>query len=306
MPEWITDFDFQRFATDERVWNATQAFVVLVVGLALVRLLATGIGRSVERRVGAQEAMVTRRLINWVLGALVFVTALHQLGFNLSVLLGAAGVFTVALGFASQTSASNLISGLFLMAERPFVVGDLIRVDDKIGEVLSVDLLSVKLRTFDNLFVRVPNEEIIKKHITNLTHFPIRRVDLKIGVAYKEDLQRVKEILWKVAEENPMCMTEPEPLFVFQRYGDSALEFQFSVWGTRENYLELLNSMYLEIKASFDREGIEIPFPHRSLYAGSATGPLPVRLVADPEGGTPSEGRGGDAGAGPRTQGEEA
>lgn len=282
MPEWFTQFDFEAFFVNERVWGILRALVVVVLGLIAVRLLASATGRAVQARLGRQEAMIARRLVTWVLGGLVAFTALNQLGFNLSVLLGAAGVLTVAVGFASQTSASNLISGLFLMVERPFVVGDVIRLDEFTGEVLSVDLLSVKLRTFDNLFVRVPNEEIIKKSFVNLTHFPIRRVDLLIGVAYKENLGHVQAVLDQVADENPLCMTEPAPLFIFTSYGDSALQFQYSVWAARENFLELRNTMYAEIKAAFDREGIEIPFPHRSLYAGSATEPLPIRVVNDP------------------------
>jgi len=186
----------------------------------------------------------------------------------------------VALGFASQTSASNLISGLFLMAERPFVVGDYIQVDDRTGEVLSIDLLSVKLRTFDNLLVRVPNEDIIKKHIVNLTHFPIRRVDLKLRVAYGSDMDHVREILARVADDTPLCMTEPEPLFVFLRMGESGIEFQYSIWGTRDNYLDLLNSMYTAVEAALRAEGIEVPLPKRSVVGARAD--EPVRLDTHP------------------------
>src|SRR5690606_3033117 len=128
------------------------------------------------------------------------------LGFSLSVLLGAAGVLSVALGFASQTSASNLISGLFLIGEQPFQLGDTIKVGNTTGEVLSIDLLSVKLRTFDNLYVRIPNESLIKSEMTNLTRFPIRRFDLLIGVAYKENISQVRQIMQNVADNNPLCM----------------------------------------------------------------------------------------------------
>ena len=217
------------------------------------------------------------------LAILLVASTLHQLGFKLSVLLGAAGVLTVAIGFASQTSASNLISGLFLIAERPFVLGDVITVENTTGEVLSIDLLSVKLRTFDNLYVRVPNESIIKTRITNLTYFPLRRADISVAVAYKEDLPKVREVLTAVADANPLCLDEPEPLFIFKGYGDSALEMQFSVWGKRENFLDLRNSIQLEIKAAFDEAGIEIPFPHRTIYTGAVTDPFPVKVVKETE-----------------------
>lgn len=280
-----SELGLSQLITPERTVNGLRALLVLVVGLMLARVAAAAAGRAAAARLGRQESMLTRRVVFYGLSILLIASALHQLGFNLGVLLGAAGILTVALGFASQTSASNLISGLFLIAERPFVVGDIIRVDDTTGEVLSVDLMSVKIRTFDNLYVRVPNETVIKSRITNLTHFPLRRVDVQVGVAYKEDLARVQEVLQAVAAANPLCLEEPEPLFIFKRFGDSALELQFSVWGRRENYLQLLNSVHREIKTAFDAAGIEIPFPHRTLYAGTVTEPFPVRVVAPEDSG---------------------
>src|SRR5699024_2454555 len=116
-------------------------------------------------------------------------------GISLAPLLGAAGIAGVALGFASQTSVSNIISGLFLIAESPFKVDDIITVKSTTGVVLSIDILLVKLRTFDNQYVRIPNETLIKTEVTNITRFPIRRLNTTISVAYKEDIGQVREIL---------------------------------------------------------------------------------------------------------------
>jgi len=102
-----------------------------------------------------------------------------------------------------------------------------------------------------------------------------------VGVAYKEDTERVRKILFDVADRNPICLDEPAPLFIYKGYGDSALELQFSVWAKRENFLVLRNTMQEEIKRAFDEHGIEIPFPHRTLYTGSVTEPFPVRMVND-------------------------
>ena len=206
---------------------------------------------------------------------------LKALGFDLGVLIGAAGIISVAIGFASQTSASNIISGLFLVSERPFSIGDMIRVGSTIGEVISIDLLSVKLRTFDNLFVRIPNETLIKSEVTTLTRFPIRRIDLAIGVAYKESIKHVRKVMERVADANPICLDEPKPTFIFKGFGDSSLDMQFSVWVKRENFSELKNAIYEEIKEAFDAEGIEIPFPHQSIYTGSVTEPFPIRVVTE-------------------------
>lgn len=256
--------------------GAFKTLLILVVGLFLARLVARGAGRLAASHLDLHQSTLIRRIVFYGLTALVVTTALHQMGFKLGVLLGAAGILTVAIGFASQTSASNLISGLFLLAERPFQIGDTVRVADVTGEVLGVDLLSVKLRTFDNLYVRIPNETLVKSFVTNFSRFPIRRYDLQLGLAYGEDMDRVRRIIESVADRNPLCLEEPKPLLIFQGFGASSVDIQVSVWARRQNFLDLRNSLPLEIKKAFDEQGVEIPFPHVSVYAGKHSDPLKI------------------------------
>ena len=263
----------------ERVFDVVRAVTVLGATGLLVWVVDRRLRRAAEGSAHAQQVLVLRRALGALLVGLGLAIALNQLGFRLTALLGAAGVLTVALGFAAQTSVSNVISGLFLLGERPFSVGDAVTVGDTTGEVIAIDLLSVKLRTPDNLRVRIPNETVLKAQVTTLTAFPIRRLDVTVGVAYEEDPARVRDVLLAVADENPLCLAEPAPLYVFLGFGESSLDLQFSVWSARENYLQIRNSIYSEVKQAFDEEGIELPFPHRTLYAGSATEPFPVRVV---------------------------
>ena len=279
MNEFLDKLGLTQSLEYELILDFIWAALTLTIGLVLAWLISRGIARMLRRRLKAQEAMLVKRLSYYLLFSLVIIATLHQLGIDLGVLLGAAGILSVAIGFASQTSASNIISGIFLIAERPFVIGDLLNVEGTIGEVVSIDLISVKIRTFDNLMLRVPNEMLIKSTFVNLTRFPIRRLDVQVGVAYKENTEKVRSILFDVAQQNPLCLDEPKPLFIYKGYGDSALELQFSVWAKRENFLLVRNSIQEEIKTAFDKNGIEIPFPHRTLYTGSVTEPFPVRVV---------------------------
>ncbi len=262
-------------------WAQTAIRVLLIVllGMAIVRLIALLVERVIRRRLTPQTVMLVRKAILYTGTFFVLVAVLQQLGLNLAALLGAAGIVGIAVGFASQTSMSNLISGLFLISEKPFAVGDVIRVGDTTGVVLSVDLLSVKVRKFDNQFVRIPNQTIISTELTNITRFPIRRMDIQLGVAYKEDVKRVRSILMDLAESNPYCLDEPAPLVVFTDFGDSALEFLFALWFEKTDYINLKNSIMDEIKERFEKEGIEIPFPHLTIYTGSETEPFPVSTV---------------------------
>lgn len=262
---------------NQQVMLWVKATLILVVGLLLVRLIANALFRAVDGFMGVAAAATLKRIVTYGLSAVVVLSTMHQLGFSLGVLLGAAGILSVALGFASQTSASNLVSGMFLVLEKPFAVGDIIQVSGTMGEVLSIDLLSVKVRTFDNLFVRIPNESLIKTEITNLSRFPIRRYDMQVGVAYKEDLEQVHELLIQVADAYDHSLDHPRPLIIFQGFGESSMDLQFSVWTTRENYLKVRNEMPSRVKQAFDAAGIEIPFPHRTLYTGVETAPFPIR-----------------------------
>ncbi len=275
----MTPQEFYELFAQDTVLALIRAVLMVIAGLAIATVSGRVFKRFAENRLSTHQIFFSRRLVFYGILGLFVASALNELGFSLAILMGAAGVLTVALGFASQTSASNLISGLFLIGEKPFEVGDIIRVGQTTGEVLSIDALSVKLRTFDNLFVRIPNETLIKGEVTTLTRFPIRRLDLMVGVAYKEDIGEVRRVLFSVAEGNLFCLDDPAPLFIFTGFGDSSLDIQFSVWARRQNFVALRNSITEDIKNAFDDAGIEIPFPHRSLYAGEATGPFPVTLV---------------------------
>jgi len=274
--------NFLETMTPERVTPWLWGGLVILVGFFLARLTRTLFVRVVSTRLSAQHARATGNVVYFLVLGLAVIVALAYVGTDLKWLLGAAGVLTVALGFAAQTAVSNLISGLFLVGERTFRLGDLIQIAGTMGYVESIDLLSVKLRTFNNVLVRIPNESLLKSEITNLTHYPILRLDLTIGVAYKEDINRVKKVLLELADKNPYCLDEPKPLFFFNGFGDSAVNLRFSVWFTQENYWETQNRIQQEIKEALDRAGIEIPFPHRSLYTGAVTEPFPVRVVRDP------------------------
>ena len=273
------NLELSQLLTAKNIAIFFRILVLVGVGFPLVYLASAFAGRTTKKKLSPQANMLLRKGIFYTGGLCIIISILYQLGYTLMAILGAAGVAGIAIAFASQTSVSNIISGIFLISEQPFQVGDLIKVGDAKGVVLSIDLLSIKLRTFDNQLVRIPNENLIKNEVHNVTRFPIRRLDIEIGVAYKEDVGRVQNILKDIAEKNIYCLDEPEPLILFKNFGDSALEFLFAVWCTKTDFLTLRKKIMQEIKDRFDAEGIEIPFPHRTLYAGSVSEPFPIRVV---------------------------
>lgn len=256
----------------EKVLPIAGKVILIVFGAwAAARLVRALLATALGVRLMPQQLVLIRSVVGYAIYGVGLVLVLEQLGFDPKVLLGAAGFLTVAIGFASQTSVSNLISGLFLIFERPFVIGDAVTIDGVTGEVLSIDLLSVKLRTFDNLYVRVPNEAVLKTRVTTLTRFPIRRIDLKFGVAYASDLEKVRRVLLELVAAHPQVLQEPEPLVLITGFADSAIELQFSVWVEQDPMLRVRSDLYGKIQRAFAEANIEIPFPHLKVLTHAAS-----------------------------------
>ena len=255
-----------------------QIALTLVLGYVIIQILVILTKRVLFKKASPQSKMLITKGIIYTGVVVVVFTIINILELKnvFHTMLGAAGVLGIILGIASQTSIGNIVSGLFLISEKPFEIGDLIRVGDKQGVVYAIDLLSIKLRTLDNLLIRIPNQTIISTEVVNITKFPIRRMDITIGVAYKEDLKKVTELLRSIAHENPLCLDEPEALVLSNTFNTSSIDFIFGVWFEKTNYLQVRNSIFQQITERFREEGIEIPFPHISVYTGEATKPFPV------------------------------
>lgn len=252
---------FQGETLESLVWT-----VIVVLG----GLLFAAVTRSVTRRLLRERLSYPQLvLLSRALVLLVFLltasAALSVWGKSVTVLFGAAGILTLAIGFASQTSASNLIAGIFLMAERSFTVGDVIQVNGFVGEVVSIDLLSLKLRKFDNVVVRIPNENLIKSDVETFTRYPIRRCDLRLHFDDQVDLDVIEEALRAEVAEEPLILVEPQPDFVVDAVADGCPSARFSVWSTQENLLKVRTAMAKRVVAALRSTDVQLSGPRRTL-----------------------------------------
>lgn len=277
------DLGLSHYFNPETVDKFIRIIFILVIGSGSIHLISFLIKRSLRKQLSRQSMMLVIRTILYTGYTGLVLIVVREMNYDLTALFGAAGVVGIVIGVASQTSIGNIISGLFLVSEKSFELGDVVRVGDKTGTVYSIDLLSIKVKTFDNLLIRIPNQTVISTELVNITKFPIRRLDFQLGVAYKEDLKKVRTVLENVVRNNPLCLEEPEPVIIFQAFGASSIDIILGVWFEKANYLKVKNSVFLEIKEEFDREGIEIPFPHVSVYAGEASNPITVKLYEEPK-----------------------
>lgn len=269
------NFDWSKYFNAETIEKILRIGLILVIGLIIIYTIAYIVKKLLPQKLSQQRKMIINRFVQYSGIITLLLIIVSELNINLAAIFGAAGVIGIVVGVASQTSIGNIVSGFFLVSEKSFEIGDLIRIGDKTGEVYSIDLLSIKIKTFDNLLLRIPNQTVISSEVTNVTRFPIRRLDFDLSVAYKEDLEKVKQILERVVKRNPLCLDEPEPIIVFKSFGSSGINILLGVWFEKANYLKVKNSVFQEVKLAFEAEGIELPFPHVSIYTGEATKPFP-------------------------------
>ncbi|MDI1351665.1 MAG: mechanosensitive ion channel family protein [bacterium] len=252
-------YNWNYFIHPDKLVNTVYALCLFVLGYFIAKRLSLLTERAFKNRFSLHQLMLVKRAVFYVIFSIFMVTSLQHVGFKLSVLLGAAGVFTVAIGFASQTAASNLISGIFLLFEQPFKVGDTVDIKGNIGVVDSIDLLSTKLKTVDNKLVRIPNEVMIKSEMINLSYFSTRRVDIIVEASYQCDIAKVKIMLLEIAANCSGVLKDPEPSVSINNFINSAVEFKFMVWVNTSEVSATRNILQEMIKQQFDKAGIVSP-----------------------------------------------
>jgi small-conductance mechanosensitive channel len=233
--------------------------VFVMIGYVVGKLASRAVARGLSRQLAPHQAMLARRLMFYLVMTLSILTGFNEAGINLSVLIGAAGVLSVAVGFASQTTMSNMISGVFILIERPFMIGDIIKIGATTGEVSMVGLLSTTLKTPDNQTVRVPNETLMKAEITNTTRFQLRRVDLAIGISYKAPIAKAHDLIKSAIRRVEGVQSTPEPQVLFKSFGDLSMNISADFW-VDKNHMGRVTLLVAEaIKDTLAQNGIEIP-----------------------------------------------
>ena len=232
---------------------------------------------------GAAEAFAT--LGFYVVLACLVVFALWVAEIPLTVFTLAGGALAIGIGFGSQNILNNFISGLILLAERPIKVGDLIDVNGTFGQVESIGARSTAIKTFDNFHIIVPNSTFLESNVVNWTHTDnLVRISLVVGVAYGSPVRKVEEVLLDVVREHSKTVTPPEPVVLFNDFGDSALMFQALFWIEMKRPMDqrrVLSDLRFRLDEKFREAAIVIAFPQRDVHLDSS-GPLRVEVIGRP------------------------
>jgi len=197
---------------------------------------------------------------------------LENTGVHLGALTVFAGAVGVGVGFGLQNIASNFISGLVILAERPITIGDRVEVAGVAGQVKQIRARSTVIVTNDNISMIVPNTKFIDSPVTNWTYGDPRvRFRIPVGVAYGSDVDKVREALIAAGSENPHTLKDPEPSVFFDGFGESALNFELVVWSSEMSHRprRFRSDLNFAIERHLREAGIEIPFPQRDLHIRS-------------------------------------
>ena len=253
---------------DVRLIDLMIGIMIIVFGVLTAKIIALYTKKLVRDKVKRQYQDLMIKIVYYFLIVVVLITALPMLGVKLSGLLVAGGILGIALGFASQSIVSNLISGLFLLLERPINIGNPVNIDGTIGIVEDIQIISTTLRTFDGLYVRIPNQKVFTANITNFEANVARRFEYVIGIRYRDDADKAIDIIKSVVEKEPMALKNPKPLVFVSELGESSVNLVIRAWAPVPEWYSLYTKLLWKLKTALEADGIEIPFPQRVLWQG--------------------------------------
>lgn len=268
------------------------ALAVYLVWLGAARALREVISRSHLDLSLAQLLKNTLSVVFVVFGS---VSVLSQFGFDVISIVAGLGIVGIAVGFAAQSTLSNFIAGVTLLVERPFRIGDWVKISDQEGKVVKIALRTTWLRTRDNIFAMIPNDKVASSHIINYTAEGPIRIRLSLGIAYKESAAAARAVILPILEAHPQVILGDDmaPRVDVAGLGSSSIDLTALVWipSSHIDFQPLISSQLLEsIKAGLDAAGIEIPFPHLQLFIDNAKGLQPlVAPFYPPAAGPPSQ-----------------
>lgn len=243
------------------------AVIVLLVGLWLIKRVTKLITSKLEKA-ALDESLRTFLipLVRVTLQVLLVITIASMLGAEMTSFIAIIGAAGFAIGLALQGSLANFAGGVLILILKPFKVGDFIEAAGFSGTVKEIQVFHTILNTPDNRKIIIPNANLSNSSAVNYSAYDTRRLDLKFGVGYDDDVGKVKEVLQKIANDHPLVMKEPAPMIVLGEHGDSSIVFFFRVWCAAADYWTLYFEFMEQVKLAFDEENINIPYPQMDVH----------------------------------------
>lgn len=265
---------------DVTILDLFMVICIFVVAIFIAKTLSIYLRRSLKDKFRADRLEIITKVIYYGIIGLAVIITFPILGINPSGLLVAGGIAGIIIGFASQSIVGNLISGLFLMIERPIKMGNAVRIDEYSGMVEDIRIISTTLRTWDGLYVRIPNEKVFTSSITNYVANVARRFGYVVGIRYSDDADQAISIMKQLIEDHPLALKNPPPQLFVNSLGDNAVNITVRMWAPVDEWYGLMMEMLWKFKKTLEENGIEIAFPQRTVWFANE---LNKREITDPD-----------------------
>lgn len=243
--------------------DITIALLLLIIALVLAWITGRYVRLWMATRISQDLAKPISRLISAFILITGLILALREVGVDLSSILVAGGLLAIAVGFAAQTTISSLLSGLLLYVDRPFKIGEAIAVGNNFGVVEDITVFSTRIRTFDGRMLRIPNDEIFKSTIVNLTATKARRVEYQIILPHDVDVSKATTIVKGLLEKHPLVLAEPQPTVFSNQATVDGVVLSIWAWVPARKFFDVWTELFMRIREELAKEGIKPAVPQR-------------------------------------------
>lgn len=275
LDEIISRLDIETLVTETTAFiigsipDAVVAITVLLGSWVFYRISSLAL-RGLLHRSGIHATLINMlvdSVYRYAVLGFGFIMAADQIGVNVGAALAGIGVVGIAVGFAAQDTLSNIIAGFLIFFDKPFMVGDWLHVAGQVGAVSEITMRTTRIRTKNNTWVVIPNKKIIDEVLVNHSKHGETRIDVPIGIAYKENIPQAREVLLRAVADLPGVVKYPAPDVVVSGLGGSSVDLDVRVWISRASEEPPVFYRVAEAsKLALDEAGIEIPFPHLQLF----------------------------------------
>ena len=241
--------------------------ILAVAGVLMIRVILKLVDKSVSKtRLERAAVSLIRSVLKVVLWLLLGLMIASRLGIDVTGVVALASVASLALSLALQDALANVIGGFTLLTNHPFRSGDYVEIAGQGGTVQTIDITYTKLTTADNKTISIPNSAVVSSQIVNYSTSGTRRVDINVSASYDAPIATVKAALLQAAKLDTVLMTPAEPFAAVLSYGDSAINYTLRFWVPASEYWNAFFTVNENIKAEFDKAGVEMTYPHLNVH----------------------------------------
>jgi len=277
---------FDQILFDHVIYTTSRASVtlgdllkfLLVLSLTILvsKIITLYLRRYLKDKVSKDVSETLLKFVYYFSIIVVFIAILPLIGLDPSGLLLAGSITGIILGFASQNIIANLISGIFLLIEKPIKIGDQIKIDTISGFVTDIRIISTLIRTYDGLLIRIPNQNVFTSNITNSVSYPVKRFDINFRIRYSDDANYAILIVKDLISKEPFALLSPAPSVTVVELGESSVNLVARIWAPTTEWAPLNSNLIWAIKKALEESAIEIPFPQRVVYLHTVTEKNPI------------------------------